>query len=204
MKKTFTLTTLLISILFVTGCVRNTDIVNVTKEGLSDNTLNNINYEMVDEKSQPNKTIVMKTNKGDITIELFNETMPITANNFFRLAQEDFYDGLIFHRVISGFMIQGGDPKGNGSGDPGYSIPDEFTNDNKNNKGTLSMANSGPDTGGSQFFINLVDNNFLDDKHPVFGRVVSGMEVVEAIGKIETSDNEKPIEDVVIEDIIIN
>ena len=130
--------------------------------------------------------------------------MPITANNFFRLAQEDFYDGLIFHRVISGFMIQGGDPKGNGSGDPGYSIPDEFTNDNKNNKGTLSMANSGPDTGGSQFFINLVDNNFLDDKHPVFGRVVSGMEVVEAIGKIETSDNEKPIEDVVIEDIIIN
>ena len=190
--------------LFVTGCVSNTDNVNVTKEAITDNTLNNINYEMVDEKSQPNKTIVMKTNKGDITIELFNETMPITANNFLRLAQEDFYDGIIFHRVIPEFMIQGGDPDGVGSGGPGYSIPDEFTDNNKNNKGTLSMANSGPDTGGSQFFINLVDNNYLDDKHPVFGKVVSGLEVVEAIGKVETGANDKPVEDVVIEDIVVN
>ena len=204
MKRTFLLITILISILFVTGCVRNTDEVNVTEEAITDNTLNNINYEMVDEKSQPNKTIVMKTNKGDITIELFNETMPITANNFLRLAQEDFYDGIIFHRVIPEFMIQGGDPDGVGSGGPGYSIPDEFTDNNKNNKGTLSMANSGPDTGGSQFFINLVDNNYLDDKHPVFGKVVSGLEVVEAIGKVETGANDKPVEDVVIEDIVVN
>jgi peptidylprolyl isomerase len=204
MKKSFFLITILISILFVTGCVRNTNEVNVTDEALTDNTLTNINPEMINETSQHNKTIVMRTNKGDITIELFNETMPITANNFLRLAQEDFYDGLIFHRVIDGFMIQGGDPEGNGSGDPGYSIPDEFTDNNKNNKGTLSMANSGPNTGGSQFFINLVDNNFLDDKHPVFGKVVSGIEVVEAIGKTETGANDKPVEDVVIEDIEVN
>jgi len=176
----------------------------VTEEALTDNTLTDINPEMINETPQPNKTMVMKTNKGEITIELFNETMPITANNFLKLAQEDFYDGVIFHRVIDGFMIQGGDPLGNGTGDPGYSIPDEFTDDNKNNKGTLSMANSGPNTGGSQFFINLVDNNFLDDKHPVFGKVISGIEVVEAIGKTETGANDKPVEDVVIEDIVVN
>jgi len=176
----------------------------VTEEALTDNTLTNINTEMINENPQPNKTIVMKTNKGDITIELFNETMPITANNFLRLAQEDFYDGVIFHRVIPEFMIQGGDPDGLGTGGPGYSIPDEFTDNNKNNKGTLSMANSGPDTGGSQFFINLVDNNYLDDKHPVFGKVIGGIEVVEAIGNVETGPNDKPLENIIIEDIVIN
>ncbi|HRN86275.1 MAG TPA: peptidylprolyl isomerase [Candidatus Dojkabacteria bacterium] len=204
MKKSFFLVTILVSILFITGCVRNTDEVTVTEEAAADNTLTNLNSEMINETPQPNKTVVMKTNKGDITIELFNETMPITANNFLKLAQEDFYDSVIFHRVIDGFMIQGGDPDGIGSGGPGYTIPDEFTDDNKNNKGTLSMANSGPNTGGSQFFINLVDNNFLDDKHPVFGKVISGIEVVEAIGKTETGANDKPVEDVVIEDIVVN
>ena len=204
MKKSFFHVTILVSILFVTGCVRNTDEVTVTEEAAADNTLTNLNSEMINETPQPNKTVVMKTNKGDITIELFNETMPITANNFLKLAQEDFYDSVIFHRVIDGFMIQGGDPDGIGSGGPGYTIPDEFTDDNKNNKGTLSMANSGPNTGGSQFFINLVDNNFLDDKHPVFGKVISGIEVVEAIGKTETGANDKPVEDVVIEDIVVN
>ncbi len=203
MKKSFFHVTILVSILLLTGCVRNVDEVTVTEEAATDNTLTNINSEMINETPQPNKTVVMKTNKGDITIELFNESMPITANNFLKLAQDDFYDGVIFHRVIDGFMIQGGDPDGIGSGGPGYSIPDEFTDDNKNNKGTLSMANSGPNTGGSQFFINLVDNNFLDDKHPVFGKVTSGIEVVEAIGKIETGANDKPLEDVVIEDIEI-
>ncbi|HRO65505.1 MAG TPA: peptidylprolyl isomerase [Candidatus Dojkabacteria bacterium] len=204
MKKSFFLVTILVSILFITGCVRNTDEVTVTEEAAADNTLTNLNSEMINETPQPNKTVVMKTNKGDITIELFNETMPITANNFLKLAQEDFYDSVIFHRVIDGFMIQGGDPDGIGSGGPGYTIPDEFTDDNKNNKGTLSMANSGPNTGGSQFFINLVDNNFLDDKHPVFGKVISGIEVVEAIGKTETGAKDKPVEDVVIEDIVVN
>lgn len=204
MKKSIFIISILVSLFLVTGCVRNTDEVNVTEEALTDNTLTNINTEMINENPQPNKTIVMKTNKGDITIELFNETMPITANNFLRLAQEDFYDGVIFHRVIPEFMIQGGDPDGLGTGGPGYSIPDEFTDNNKNNKGTLSMANSGPDTGGSQFFINLVDNNYLDDKHPVFGKVIGGIEVVEAIGKVETGPNDKPLENIVIEDIVIN
>ncbi|MCA9380045.1 peptidylprolyl isomerase [Candidatus Dojkabacteria bacterium] len=204
MKKSIFIISILVSLFLVTGCVRNTDEVNVTEEALTDNTLTNINTEMINENPQPNKTIVMKTNKGDITIELFNETMPITANNFLRLAQEDFYDGVIFHRVIPEFMIQGGDPDGLGTGGPGYSIPDEFTDNNKNNKGTLSMANSGPDTGGSQFFINLVDNNYLDEKHPVFGKVVSGIEVVEAIGNVETGPNDKPLENIIIEDIVIN
>ena len=137
MKKSIFIISILVSLFLVTGCVRNTDEVNVTEEALTDNTLTNINTEMINENPQPNKTIVMKTNKGDITIELFNETMPITANNFLRLAQEDFYDGVIFHRVIPEFMIQGGDPDGLGTGGPGYSIPDEFTDNNKNNKGKI-------------------------------------------------------------------
>jgi hypothetical protein len=100
MKKSIFIISILVSLFLVTGCVRNADEVNLTEEALTDNTLTNINTEMINENPQPNKTIVMKTNKGDITIELFNETMPITANNFLRLAQEDFYDGVIFHRVI--------------------------------------------------------------------------------------------------------
>ena len=104
--------------------------------------------------------VVLSTNKGDIVIELA-EDMPITAGNFKKLVEEGFYDGVIFHRIIDGFMIQGGDPTGTGTGGPGYKIKDEFTDHNKNDRGTLSMANAGPNTGGSQFFINLVNNNFL-------------------------------------------
>src|SRR3989338_170190 len=100
--------------------------------------------------------IKLNTNQGDIIIEL-NKNMPVTAGNFKKLVEEGFYDGVIFHRVINNFMIQGGDPTGTGTGGPGYKIKDEFTSNNKNNRGTISMANSGPDTGGSQFFINLVD-----------------------------------------------
>jgi len=141
--------------------------------------------------------VLLKTNMGDIVIEL-DKNMPITAGNFESLVKKGFYNGVIFHRVIPGFMIQGGDPTGTGMGGPGYKIKDEFTSGNANNRGTISMANSGPDTGGSQFFINLVDNNFLDGKHPVFGRVVSGMEIVDAIGKVKTSAGDRPVEDVVI------
>lgn len=203
MKKSY-LIIIFISLFFFTGCVRNTDDVTVTEEAASDNTLTNINNEMIDDKPQPNKTMVLKTNKGEITIELFNETMPITANNFLKLAEQDFYDGVIFHRVIPDFMIQGGDPDGNGSGGPGYTIPDEFGDDNKNNRGTISMANAGPNTGGSQFFINVADNNFLDDKHPVFGKVTKGMDVVDAIVNVPRNASDKPNEDVVIEDILLN
>ncbi len=143
--------------------------------------------------------VKLETNMGDIVIELYEE-MPITAGNFEKLVKQGFYDGVIFHRVIDGFMIQGGDPTGTGMGGPGYKIEDEFTNTNldKNNRGTISMANSGPNTGGSQFFINLVDNNFLDGKHPVFGKVIEGMDVIDKIAKVEKNAQDKPVEDVKI------
>ncbi len=144
------------------------------------------------------KIAVLETNKGTIKIELA-EDMPITAGNFEKLVKKGFYDGVIFHRVIPGFMIQGGDPEGTGRGGPGYTIEDEFTDHNKNNRGTISMANAGPNTGGSQFFINVADNNFLDPKHPVFGKVIEGMDVVDAIVAVETAPGDKPIEDVVIQ-----
>ncbi len=148
--------------------------------------------------SAPAKTkVLLETTMGNIVIELADD-MPITAGNFEKLAKEGFYDGVIFHRVIDGFMIQGGDPTGTGTGGPGYTIEDEFTDHNRNDRGTISMANSGPNTGGSQFFINLVGNNFLDDKHPVFGKVITGMEVVDAMAKVEKGPNDKPVVDVKI------
>jgi len=139
----------------------------------------------------------LETNMGTIRIALAPD-MPITAGNFEKLVNEGFYNGVIFHRVISGFMLQGGDPKGTGMGGPGYSIPDEFTPVNRNDRGTISMANAGPNTGGSQFFINLVNNNFLDGKHPVFGKVIEGMAVVDKIGKTKTGHGDRPLKDVVI------
>ena len=150
-------------------------------------------------KSSGTQRVLLETNKGNIVIELYND-MPITSGNFAKLVQEGFYDGVIFHRIIDGFMIQGGDPDGNGMGGPGYTIKDEFTHSggNKNNRGTISMANSGPNTGGSQFFINLVNNNFLDTKHPAFGKVVEGMDVVDKIAKVDTDGNDRPLETVKI------
>jgi len=142
--------------------------------------------------------VQFSTNKGDILIELY-ENRPITTGNFVKLVSEGFYDGIIFHRVIDKFMVQGGCPKGTGTGGPGYTIRDEFTADNRNDRGTISMANAGPNTGGSQFFINLVNNNYLDKNHPVFGKVVSGMDVVDAISKVKTDRNDRPKEDIVIQ-----
>jgi peptidylprolyl isomerase len=151
--------------------------------------------------SEGNKIAVLETNYGEIRIELYNKQMPITSGNFEKLVREGFYNGVIFHRIIDGFMIQGGDPTGTGMGGPGYEIKDEFTKTalDKNDRGTLSMANAGPNTGGSQFFINLVNNNFLDGRHPVFGKVVSGMDVVDRIAKVDTNQNDKPLKDVKIE-----
>ena len=158
-----------------------------------------VGYKMVNGKDSDGGKVLLKTNMGDIVIELYDD-MPITAGNFKKLVGEGFYNGVIFHRVIDGFMIQGGDPTGTGMGGPGYTIKDEFTHKggNENNRGTISMANAGPNTGGSQFFINLVDNNYLDSKHPVFGEVVEGMDVVDKIAKIETDSRNKPFEDIVI------
>lgn len=146
-----------------------------------------------------NTKVKLETNHGDIVIELYSE-MPVTAGNFEKLVKEGFYDSVIFHRIIDGFMIQGGDPTGTGMGGPGYSIKDEFTQTDldKNDRGTISMANAGPNTGGSQFFINLIYNSHLDGKHPVFGKVVEGMDVVDKIAKVQTDSQDKPTEDVII------
>jgi peptidylprolyl isomerase len=148
------------------------------------------------QKDAPTK-VVLETSMGNITIQL-SDDMPITTGNFKSLVEKGFYDGIIFHRVIDGFMIQGGDPEGTGMGGPGYTIKDEFTDHNGNDRGTISMANAGPNTGGSQFFINLVDNNFLDNKHPAFGKVIEGMDVVDSIGKVKTDASDKPVEEVKI------
>ncbi len=150
-------------------------------------------------KMKSNSTRVkLETNHGDIVINLYND-MPITAGNFKKLVEQGFYDGVIFHRIIDGFMIQGGDPTGTGMGDPGYKIEDEFANPvHPNSRGTISMANAGPNTGGSQFFINLADNTYLDSKHPVFGKVVEGMDIVDSIAEVETDSNDRPIEEVKI------
>jgi peptidylprolyl isomerase len=147
--------------------------------------------------------VLLHTNMGDITIQLRND-MPITTGNFKNLVQKGTFNGTIFHRVIKGFMIQGGDPTGTGYGDPSIpDIKDEFTTNNRNNRGTIAMANAGPNTGSSQFFINLVNNNFLDSKHPAFGKVISGMEVVDAIAKVATNSNDKPTKNVTIIDASI-
>lgn len=146
-----------------------------------------------------NSIVILHTNLGNIKVELFNTIMPITAGNFETLLTSGFYNGVIFHRVIKGFMIQGGDPTGTGMGGPGYTIEDEFTSDNRNDRGTISMANAGPNTGGSQFFINLVSNNFLDTKHPAFGKVIEGMDIVDQIASVETDGSDRPTNEVTIE-----
>jgi peptidylprolyl isomerase len=141
--------------------------------------------------------VLLKTSMGDITLQLY-EDMPITTGNFQKLVEKGFYDGTVFHRIIDGFMIQGGDPTGTGRGGPGYAIKDEFTSHNKNSRGTIAMANAGPNTGGSQFFLNLVDNNYLDKAHPAFGKVVEGMDVVDKMGKVKTGSMDRPVKEVKI------
>ena len=151
-----------------------------------------------------NPIAVFETNKGTFEIELFEDKAPITVKNFIDLAEKGFYDGLIFHRVIDGFMIQGGDPNGMGTGGPGSTIPDEFHKDLKHDsEGILSMANAGPNTGGSQFFITLAATPWLDGHHSVFGKVVKGMDVVRAIGKVDTDFQDKPHAKVVMEKVTI-
>jgi len=179
------------------------------------NTLNN-DVNIKTEKMN-NPTIALKTNKGDIEIELFMDKMPVTAGNFLKLAKDGFYDGTKFHRVINGFMIQGGDPNSRGedtslygSGGPGYAIEDEFVEGLSNTRGTIAMANSGPNSGGSQFFINLTDNSFLDfdkppftSKHPVFGKVTAGMGVVDMIAKEDTGYKDIPVAPIIVEKVIV-
>lgn len=155
--------------------------------------------------------ITLHTTKGDIGIEMMETDAPKTVANFIKLAGEGFYDGTKFHRIIKDFMIQGGDPQTKddslmerwGTGGPGYQFEDEIHANNHNVAGTISMANSGPNTNGSQFFINTADNNFLDTKHTVFGRVISGMEIVEAIQCVATGESDRPVEAIIISSVTV-
>ncbi len=146
-------------------------------------------------------TATLHTNHGPIEVELFEGEAPKTVENFRKLAGDGFYSGVIFHRVIPDFMIQGGDPTGTGTGGPGYTFEDEF-NDHPVERGALAMANAGPNTNGSQFFIVTADScPWLDGKHTVFGRVTDGMDVVDAIERVQTGGADRPVDDVVIERI---
>jgi peptidyl-prolyl cis-trans isomerase A (cyclophilin A) len=151
-----------------------------------------------------NKTAEFNTNKGNFKIELYGDKTPITTGNFIKLVDEGFYNSLIFHRVIPNFMVQCGCPHGTGRGGPGYTIRDEFHPDLKHDsKGILSMANAGPNTGGSQFFITVAPTPWLDGKHSIFGKVIEGMEIVDSISKVEKDRNDKPLQNVVINSIKI-
>ncbi len=151
------------------------------------------------------RTVTFETNHGTFRAELFEERAPETTANFVKLAEDGFYDGVVFHRVIEDFMIQGGDPTGTGRGGPGWTIDDEFHPELRHDEaGILSMANSGPDTGGSQFFVTLTATPWLDDKHAVFGRVVEGMSVVREIGAVETHRGDRPKEKVVMETVSVS
>lgn len=151
-----------------------------------------------------NKIAEFNTNKGNFKVELFNDKAPLTTGNFIKLVSEGFYNGLIFHRVIPNFMVQAGCPHGTGRGGPGYTIKDEFHPDLKHDqKGILSMANAGPNTGGSQFFITVAETPWLDNHHAIFGKVIEGYEVVEAISAVDRDRNDKPMQPVKINTITV-
>jgi peptidyl-prolyl cis-trans isomerase B (cyclophilin B) len=147
-------------------------------------------------------TAVLRTSEGDVTLELFDEDAPQTVANFKRLAGQGFYDGLVFHRVIPDFMIQGGCPQGTGTGGPGYTFEDEI-NDHKIVRGALAMANAGPNTNGSQFFVVTTEAApWLDGKHTVFGRITDGMDVVDRIEHVRTDGRDKPVDDVTMDVVL--
>ena len=152
----------------------------------------------------PNTTATIETSQGTIEVELFADDAPETVANFTKLAGEGYYDGLVFHRVIPDFMIQGGCPEGTGRGGPGYTFADEI-NDHPIVRGTLAMANAGPNTNGSQFFIVTAEATpWLDGKHTAFGQVTGGMDVVDAIQSVDTDRSDRPVEDVRMESVTIS
>ncbi len=173
--------------------------------------LNNVNSNNSDKgyfsMSDSITVAIIKTNMGTIEIELFADQTPKTVENFVGLAEKGYYNGIIFHRVIKDFMLQAGDPTGTGRGGASFwggKFEDEFVSDLKHDTpGMLSMANAGPNTNGSQFFITLVPTPWLDGKHTVFGKVINGMDVVYAIGEVKTAAGDKPVDEVVMEEVII-
>ncbi|MDA8963820.1 peptidylprolyl isomerase [Acidimicrobiia bacterium] len=198
----------LIILLFISACGSN-EVEEITETTIQDNKGEST---MSDEKvysSMPEMSIdqsksytaVIQTSMGDLSVEFFSDTAPITVNNFISLSNDGYYDNIIFHRVISGFMIQGGDPSGTGHGEygkfPGYTFEDELNNQQPYEKGILAMANAGPNTNGSQFFIMHVDYP-LPYQYTIFGKVTAGLDVIDSIASVQTAEGDKPVEDVVI------
>ena len=205
----------IIVLILLISCGGSTETSNETTVTTTAETTTTLGENMDKTYTQPHEmtinnsksyTAIIKTSLGDMKVEFFTNDAPMTVNNFINLAQDGYYDGVIFHRVISDFMIQGGDPSGTGHGDygkyPGYQFQDELNNQIPYSKGILAMANSGPNTNGSQFFIMHADYP-LPYQYTIFGKVLSGLDVVDTIGNVQTGENDKPNEDVVIYNIKI-
>ena len=198
----------LIISLFISACGSN-KVEEITETTVQDNkgesTMSDEKvYSSIPEMSidqSKSYTAVIQTSMGDLTVEFFSDTAPVTVNNFISLSNDGYYDNIIFHRVISGFMIQGGDPSGTGHGEygkfPGYTFEDELNNQQPYEKGILAMANAGPNTNGSQFFIMHVDYP-LPYQYTIFGKVTDGLDVIDTIASVQTAEGDKPVEDVVI------
>ena len=192
--KIFTLSLVVLAFVIASACgKKNVDLSNNDKE--------------INSMSDSITVAIIKTNLGTVELELFADQTPKTVDNFVGLAEKGYYNGVVFHRVIKKFMIQSGDPTGTGRGGAslwGGKFEDEFVSDLKHDTpGKLSMANAGPNTNGSQFFITLIATPWLDGKHTVFGKVISGMDVVYAIGEVKTAAGDRPVNEVVMEEVII-
>ena len=202
------MTILLIGLIILSGCAQQPSLpkstLSTAKATDVAQTSTNLNQNAQNSSMAKNPVAVFETNLGIFKAEIFQDKVPLTANNFIKLSKDGFYNNLTFHRVIADFMIQGGDPNGDGTGGPGYEIKDEFNSQLKHSsKGMLSMANAGPNTGGSQFFITLAPTPWLDGKHAIFGKITEGIDVVEKIGNLKTDGNDRPVPSVVIKKLTI-
>jgi len=203
---------LILGVSFLFNFDGNNQELPMANEDDEDDKFLNINMDNSDKQTSLEGIVaIINTNYGEIKLQLFDSDAPNTVANFVSLVKDSFYDGTKFHRVIKGFMIQGGDPLTKddslmdrwGTGGPGYKFDDEIHVNNRNIIGTISMANAGPNTNGSQFFINTDNNNSLDTKHTVFGKVIEGMDVVTKIENVQTGAQDRPVESVIVESIII-